>query len=132
MKTSYPKQDIKVLLLEGVSRTAVETFQRAGYSQIDYHTKSLPDDELKARIADAHIIGIRSRTHLTADVLEHAKRLIAVGCYCIGTNQVDLASAQRAGIPVFNAPYSNTRSVAELVIAEAIMLLRGIPYKNAL
>ena len=132
MKTSYPKQDIKVLLLEGVSRTAVETFQRAGYSQIDYHAKSLPDNELKARIADAHIIGIRSRTHLTADVLEHAKRLIAIGCYCIGTNQVDLASAQRAGIPVFNAPYSNTRSVAELVIAEAIMLLRGIPYKNAL
>jgi D-3-phosphoglycerate dehydrogenase / 2-oxoglutarate reductase len=92
----------------------------------------LPHDELKARIADAHIIGIRSRTHLTADVLEHAKRLIAIGCYCIGTNQVDLASAQRAGIPVFNAPYSNTRSVAELVIAETIMLLRGIPHKNAL
>jgi D-3-phosphoglycerate dehydrogenase len=132
MKTSFPKQDIKVLLLEGVSRTAVETFQRAGYSQIEYHAKSLPEDELKARIADAHIVGIRSRTHLTADVLEQAKRLIAVGCYCIGTNQVDLGAAERLGVPVFNAPYSNTRSVAELVIAETIMLLRGIPHKNAL
>ncbi|RUL73989.1 phosphoglycerate dehydrogenase [Dyella choica] len=132
MKTSFPRQDIKVLLLEGVSRTAVETFQRAGYSQIEYHAKSLPEDELKARIADAHIVGIRSRTHLTADVLEHAKRLIAVGCYCIGTNQVELDAAAKLGIPVFNAPYSNTRSVAELVIAEAIMLLRGIPQKNAL
>jgi D-3-phosphoglycerate dehydrogenase / 2-oxoglutarate reductase len=132
MKTSYPKQDIKVLLLEGVSPTAVETFKRAGYSQIEYHAKSLSDDELKARIADAHIIGIRSRTHLTTDILDHAKRLIAIGCYCIGTNQVDLSSAQKLGIPVFNAPYSNTRSVAELVIAETIMLLRGIPSKNAL
>ncbi len=85
---------------------------------------------MKARIADAHIIGIRSRTHLTADVLEHAKRLIAVGCYCIGTNQVDLGAAERLGVPVFNAPYSNTRSVAELVIAETIMLLRGIPQQQ--
>ena len=132
MKTSFPKQDIKVLLLEGVSRTAVETFQRAGYTQIEYHAKSLPEEELKARIADAHIVGIRSRTHLTADVLDHAKRLIAVGCYCIGTNQVQLDAAAKLGIPVFNAPYSNTRSVAELVIAETIMLLRGIPQKNAL
>lgn len=132
MKTSFPKQDIKVLLLEGVSRTAVETFERAGYTQIEYHAKSLPEDELKARISDAHIIGIRSRTHLNADVLDHAKRLIAVGCYCIGTNQVELDAAAKLGIPVFNAPYSNTRSVAELVIAEAIMLLRGIPQKNAL
>ena len=104
MKTSFPKQDIKVLLLEGVSSTAVETFQRAGYSQIEYHAKSLPEDELKARIADAHIVGIRSRTHLTADVLEHAKRLIAVGCYCIGTNQFELDAAAKLGIPVFNAP----------------------------
>ncbi len=132
MKTSYPKQDIKVLLLEGVSRSAVETFRRAGYSQIEHYPKALPEDELKARIADAHIVGIRSRTQLTAEVLEHAKRLIAVGCYCIGTNQVDLVAAERLGVPVFNAPYSNTRSVAELVIAEAIMLLRGIPQKNAL
>ncbi|HEX7814667.1 phosphoglycerate dehydrogenase [Dyella sp.] len=132
MKTSFPKQDIKVLLLEGVSRSAVESFRHAGYSQIEYHEKSLPEDELKARIAESHIVGIRSRTHLTADVLAHAKRLIAVGCFCIGTNQVDLEAAKTLGIPVFNAPYSNTRSVAELVIAETIMLLRGIPQKNAL
>jgi len=132
MQTSYPRQDIKVLLLEGVSASAVENFRRAGYSQVELHAKSLPEHELKARIADAHIVGIRSRTQLTADVLAQAKRLIAVGCFCIGTNQVDLDAARRLGVPVFNAPYSNTRSVAELVIAEAIMLLRGIPQKNAL
>jgi D-3-phosphoglycerate dehydrogenase len=132
MKTSFPKQDIKVLLLEGVSRSAVESFRRAGYSQIEFHEKALPEADLKARIADAHIVGIRSRTHLTEEVLQQAKRLIAVGCFCIGTNQVDLAAARLQGVPVFNAPYSNTRSVAELVIAETIMLLRGIPQKNAL
>jgi len=131
MKTSFPRQDIKVLLLEGVSRTAVETFERAGYSNIEYHEKSLPEAKLIERIADAHIVGLRSRTQLTAEVLRHAKRLIAAGCFCIGTNQVDLPEAERLGIPVFNAPYSNTRSVAELVIAEAIMLLRGIPQRNA-
>lgn len=132
MKTSFPKQDIKVLLLEGVSQNAVESFRQAGYSQIEFHEKSLPEAELKARIAEAHIVGIRSRTHLTDEVLAQAKRLIAVGCFCIGTNQVDLEAARKLGIPVFNAPYSNTRSVAELVIAETIMLLRGIPQKNAL
>lgn len=132
MQTSYPRQDIKVLLLEGVSASAVENFRRAGYSQVELHAKSLPEDELKRRISDAHIVGIRSRTQLTGEVLAHAKRLIAVGCFCIGTNQVDLAAARKLGVPVFNAPYSNTRSVAELVIAEAIMLLRGIPQKNAL
>ena len=130
-KTSFPKQDIRVLLLEGVSQTAVDVFRAAGYSQIELHAKSLPEEELKARIAEAHIIGIRSRTQLSAEVLAQAKRLIAVGCFCIGTNQVDLDAAELAGIPVFNAPYSNTRSVAELVIAEAILLLRGIPQKNA-
>ena len=130
-KTSYPKQDIRVLLLEGVSRTAVDTFRAAGYTQIEFHEKSLPEDELKRRIAEAHIVGIRSRTHLTDDVLAQARRLIAVGCFCIGTNQVDVDAAELAGIPVFNAPYSNTRSVAELVIAQAIMLMRGIPQKNA-
>jgi D-3-phosphoglycerate dehydrogenase / 2-oxoglutarate reductase len=132
MQTSYPRRDIKVLLLEGVSASAVENFHRAGYSQVELHAKSLPEAELKARIADAHIVGIRSRTQLSEDVLAQAKRLIAVGCFCIGTNQVDLTAARKLGVPVFNAPYSNTRSVAELVIAEAIMLLRGIPQKNAL
>ena len=132
MKTSYPKQDIKVLLLEGVSQTALESLRAAGYSNIEFHEKAIPSDELKRRIADAHLVGIRSRTHLTADVLAEARRLIAVGCFCIGTNQVDTATAESLGIPVFNAPYSNTRSVAELVIAEAVMLARGIPQKNAL
>ena len=130
-KTSFPKQDIKVLLLEGVSKTALETLAAAGYTNVEFHEKSLPADELKRRIADAHLVGIRSRSHLSADVFAHAKKLIAVGCYCIGTNQVDTAAAEALGIPVFNAPYSNTRSVAELVIAEAILLARGIPQKNA-
>ncbi|GAB3383727.1 phosphoglycerate dehydrogenase [Lysobacter fragariae] len=130
-KTSYPKSDIRVLLLEGLSQTAVDSFRAAGYSQIETHDKSLPEAELKRRIAEAHIIGIRSRSHLTAEVLAEARRLIAIGCFCIGTNQVDLDAAELAGIPVFNAPYSNTRSVAELVVAEAIMLMRGIPQKNA-
>ncbi len=129
-KTSFPKEDIKVLLLEGVSQTAVETFKAAGYTQIELHPKALPEDVLKAKIADAHIVGIRSRTQLTADVLAQARRTIAIGCFCIGTNQVDLDTAELAGIPVFNAPYSNTRSVAELVIAETIMLLRGVQSKS--
>jgi len=130
-KTSYPKQDIRILLLEGVSPSAVDTFRAAGYTQIEQYAKSLPEDELKRRIADAHFVGIRSRTHLSADVLAEARRLLAIGCFCIGTNQVDTEAAELAGIPVFNAPYSNTRSVAELVIAQAIMLLRGIPQKSA-
>ena len=130
-KTSYPKQDIKVLLLEGISPSAVETFRAAGYSNIVTHAKSLPEDELRKAIADAHFVGIRSRTHLSAAVLADAKRLMAIGCFCIGTNQVDLEAAELTGVPVFNAPYSNTRSVAELVLAEAIMLLRGIPQKSA-
>ena len=130
-KTSYPKSDIRVLLLEGVSQNAVDAFREAGYSQIEIHDKSLPEDELRRQVATAHIIGIRSRTQLTADVLADARRLIAIGCFCIGTSQVDLDAAERLGIPVFNAPYSNTRSVAELVVAEAIMLMRGIPRKSA-
>ena len=130
-KTSYPKQDIRILLLEGISPSAVETFRAAGYSNIVTHAKALPEEALREAIADAHFVGIRSRTQLTAGVLAEARRLLAVGCFCIGTNQVDLLAAELAGIPVFNAPYSNTRSVAELVLAEAIMLLRGIPQKSA-
>ena len=130
--TSLHKSKIKFLLLEGVHQSAVDALNAAGYSNIDYVSKSLPTDELKARVADAHFIGIRSRTQLTEDIFNSAEKLIAVGCFCIGTNQVNLKSATKRGIPVFNAPYSNTRSVAELVLAEAILLLRGIPEKNAL
>ncbi|ABC28500.1 Phosphoglycerate dehydrogenase and related dehydrogenase [Hahella chejuensis KCTC 2396] len=130
-QTSLDKSKIKFLLLEGVHQSAIDTLQAAGYTNIEYHKGSLPEQELKERIADAHFIGIRSRTQLTESVLEEAKKLIAIGCFCIGTNQVDLDAALAKGVAVFNAPYSNTRSVAELVLAEAILLLRGIPEKNA-
>ena len=130
-KTSFPKQDIRVVLFEGISQSAVEVFRAAGYEQVELLSKSLAGDELKQKLANAHIVGIRSRTQLTADVLAEARKLLTIGCFCIGTNQVDLEAAELAGIPVFNAPYSNTRSVAELVVAEAIMLMRGIPLKNA-
>ena len=129
--TSLDKSKIRFLLLEGVHQSALETLKREGYTNIDVLSTSLPDDELKTRISTAHFIGIRSRTQLTREIFEHAERLIAVGCFCIGTNQVDLDAATEKGIAVFNAPYSNTRSVAELVLAEAILLLRGIPEKNA-
>ncbi|RCW76583.1 phosphoglycerate dehydrogenase [Pseudorhodoferax soli] len=129
--TSLDKAKIKFLLLEGIHPSAVEVLRAAGYSQIESLPSALPDEELKRKIADVHFIGIRSRTQLTAEVFAHAHKLVAAGCFCIGTNQVDLAAARERGIAVFNAPYSNTRSVAELVIAEAILLLRGIPAKNA-
>jgi D-3-phosphoglycerate dehydrogenase len=130
-QTSLDKGKIKILLLEGVHQSAVDTFHAQGYTNIEFHTGSLPEEELLERIADAHFLGIRSRTQLTAKVFEAAEKLVAVGCFCIGTNQVDLAAATQAGVAVFNAPYSNTRSVAELVLGEAIMLLRGIPEKSA-
>lgn len=130
-KTSLDKSKIKFLLLEGVHQNAVDTLKAAGYTNIDYRTGSLPEEELKAAVADAHFIGIRSRTQLTEEIFQHAPKLIAVGCFCIGTNQVDLTAAMERGIAVFNAPFSNTRSVAELVLAEAILLLRGVPEKNA-
>ncbi|WP_087023836.1 phosphoglycerate dehydrogenase [Thaumasiovibrio subtropicus] len=131
-KFSLDKDKIKILLLEGVHPSAVEIFKAAGYSNIEYHKGSLSDEELKVAISDAHFVGIRSRTNLNASVFEHAKKLVAVGCFCIGTNQVDLQAAMARGIPVFNAPFSNTRSVAELVLGEIILLLRGIPEKNAM
>ncbi len=130
-RQSLPKEKIKFLLLEGVHPSAVETLERAGYTNVEMHSKALPTEELKATIANAHFVGIRSRTQLSEEVLEAAKKLVAVGCFCIGTNQVDLKAATQRGIAVFNAPFSNTRSVAELVIAEAILLLRGIAEKNA-
>ena len=129
--TSLDKSKIKFLLLEGLHPSALQVLQNAGYSQIESLSGALPQDELIQRIADVHFIGIRSRTQLTAEVLAHAHKLVAIGCFCIGTNQVDLNAARDRGIAVFNAPYSNTRSVAELVLAEAILLLRGIPARNA-
>ena len=130
-KTSLDKSRIKVLLLEGVHPSCFATLEADGYTHIESHKKSLPEEQLIEAISDAYIVGIRSATHLTARVLENAPRLIAIGCFCIGTNQVDLEVAQRRGVPVFNAPFSNTRSVAELVIAESILLMRGIPSRNA-
>jgi len=129
--TSLDKSKIKFLLLEGLHPSSLQVLKNAGYSQIEALSGALPQEELMARIADVHFIGIRSRTQLTAEVLAHAHKLVAIGCFCIGTNQVDLKAARDRGIAVFNAPYSNTRSVAELVLAEAILLLRGIPEKNA-
>lgn len=130
-KTSLDKSKIKFLLLENIHASAVQALNAAGYTNVETVAGALEGDELKRRIADVHFVGIRSRTRLTAEVFAEAKKLVAVGCFCIGTNQVDLEAARERGIAVFNAPYSNTRSVAELVLAEAILLLRGIPAKNA-
>ena len=128
---SLEKSKIKFLLLEGVHPSAVETLEQSGYSNIELHKKALPPEELKAAIAGAHFVGIRSRTQLSEEIFAAADKLVAVGCFCIGTNQVELKAATRRGIAVFNAPFSNTRSVAELVIAEAILLLRGVAEKSA-
>jgi D-3-phosphoglycerate dehydrogenase len=124
------KEKIKVLLLEGPHENAPNLFHKNGYTNIELVKSSLEGDELYEKISGAHLIGIRSRTNLTAEALEHCKKLIAIGCFSIGTNQVDLQAARVKGIPVFNAPFSNTRSVAELVISECIFLIRGIPEKN--
>ncbi|MBK6756311.1 MAG: phosphoglycerate dehydrogenase [Moraxellaceae bacterium] len=129
---SLDKAKIRFLLLEGVHKNALDVLSNNGYTNIEYLRTALDEDALIAKIKDAHFVGIRSRTQLTEKVLDAANKLIAVGCFCIGTKQVDLRAAMKKGIPVFNAPYSNTRSVAELVLAEAILLLRGIPEKNAL
>ncbi len=128
---SLAKEKIKVLLLEGVHQSAVASLKASGYTNIEYVKTSLPEAELIEKIADVHFIGIRSRTHLSENVINAAKKLVAVGCFCIGTNQVDLDAAKKRGIPVFNAPFSNTRSVAELVLGEILLLLRGIPDKSA-
>ncbi|MFT6920544.1 MAG: D-3-phosphoglycerate dehydrogenase [Cognaticolwellia sp.] len=128
---SLAKDKIKILLLEGVHQSALEELKNKGYSNIEYIKASLSEAELINKIADVHFVGIRSRTDLNKNVLSHAKKLVAIGCFCIGTNQVDKAAAQSLGIPVFNAPFSNTRSVAELVLGETLLLLRGIPEKSA-
>ncbi len=130
-KFSLNKEQIKILLLEGIHPSAVDAFHQAGYTNIECLRTALGEQELAARIKNVHIIGIRSKTQITGQVLQKARKLFAIGCFCIGTNQVDKQTAKLQGIPVFNAPFSNTRSVAELVIAECIMLMREIPAKNA-
>ena len=130
-KFSLNKEQIRILLLEGIHPSAVTCFEKAGYTQVEYLKTALGESELESRIKDVHIVGIRSRTQLTAEILKKAKKLFAIGCFSIGTNQVDTQSAKMQGVPVFNAPFSNTRSVAELVIAECIMLMREVPMKNA-
>ena len=131
-RLSVPKDRLKFVLLENIHQSAVESLTLDGYTNVTTYPKALAGDELVEAIRDAHFVGIRSRTQLTARVLEQAPKLTAVGAFCIGTNQVDLRAAALRGVPVFNAPFSNTRSVAELVLAEIIMLMRGIPEKNAI
>lgn len=130
-KVSLEKDRIKFLLVEGVHQSTLESLRAAGYTNIEYHKGALDTEALKESIRDAHFIGLRSRTDLTAEVFAAAEKLVAVGCFCIGTNQVDLKAATQRGIPVFNAPFSNTRSVAEMVLGELLLMLRGIPSANA-
>jgi D-3-phosphoglycerate dehydrogenase / 2-oxoglutarate reductase len=129
-KTSYPKEKIKILLLENVSEVAVKNFSRHGYTQVEKLTKALPEADLINAVKNAHLLGIRSKSQITPKVLEAAEKLQAIGCFCIGINQVNLEAATDNGVAVFNAPYSNTRSVAELVMGAAILLIRRIPDKN--
>jgi D-3-phosphoglycerate dehydrogenase / 2-oxoglutarate reductase len=131
-KFSMDKSKIKVLLLEGIHENAGRFFRENGYSNVECLDEALSGKELGKRLQDTHIIGIRSRTELRKNLLTGTPKLFAIGCFSIGTNQVDILNAKLEGIPVFNAPFSNTRSVAELVIAECIMLMRGIPEKNVL
>src|SRR5690606_1676535 len=126
----YPKEKIRILFLENISDVATRQFRQHGYVQVERITKALTEEQLISEIRNVHILGIRSKTQVTKKVLEAAHKLQAIGCFCIGVNQVDLTAATRNGVVVFNAPYSNTRSVAELVIGAAIMLIRRIPDKN--
>ncbi len=128
--TSYPKDKIRILLLENISDAAVEEMKDAGYATIKKLSGAISEKELMAEIKGVHLLGIRSKTQVTEKVLSKADKLLAIGCYCIGINQVDLLAATRKGVAVFNAPFSNTRSVAELVIGSSIMLIRRIPDKN--
>jgi len=129
---SLDKSKIRFLLLEGVHQNALDVLKNNGYTNIEYLKTALDEDALVEKVKDVHFLGIRSRTQVTERVLAAANRLSSIGCFCIGTNQVNLKAAMERGVPVFNAPYSNTRSVAELVLAQSILLLRGIPEKNAL
>lgn len=129
--TSYPKERINILFLENISEKAVQQFKQNGYTNIRKLSGALSEEELIKEIKDVHLIGIRSKTMITKKVLDAATKLQAIGCFCIGVNQVDLKAATQKGVAVFNAPYSNTRSVAELVIGASVMLIRRIPDKNA-
>lgn len=129
-KTSYPRERIKILLLEGIHPAAVSLFREHGYHQIELISKALSEEELLKKIKQVHVLGIRSKTKLTPAVFSQAEKLLAAGCFCIGVNQVNLPHAMSRGVAVFNSPFSNTRSVAELVIASCIMLMRRIPEKN--
>ncbi len=128
--TSYPKEKINILFLENISDKAVKHFKEAGYGSVRKLNGALSEDDLVREVKDVHLLGIRSKTQISARVLEAANKLQAIGCFCIGVNQVDLKKATKQGVTVFNAPYSNTRSVAELVIGLSIMLIRRIPDKN--
>ena len=130
IRTSYPKEKIRILFLENISESAVKHFRSEGYTQVEKINKSLSEDDLAKEIKDVHILGIRSKTRITKNILDAAKKLQAIGCFCAGVNQVDLKEATKQGVVVFNAPYSNTRSVAELVIGAAIMLLRRVQDKD--
>ncbi len=128
--TSYPKEKIKILFLENISDKAVQAFKQNGYSNVKKLNGAISEEELIKEIRDVHLLGIRSKTQVTPKVLEAAAKLQAIGCFCIGVNQVNLKAATKKGVVVFNAPYSNTRSVAELVLGLSIMLIRRIPDKN--
>ena len=129
---SLSKKNIPILLLEGVHQNAIDSFKSAGYENIELLTTALEGQELINKLKDFKIVGLRSRTQMTKEVIENSPHLMSIGCFCIGTNQVSLDTAQHYGIPVFNAPFSNTRSVAELVLAEAILLIRNVIDKNAM
>ena len=129
-ETSYPKEKINILFLENISDKAVAFFKNNDYINIKKISAALSEEELIKQIKDVHLLGIRSKTHITQNVLNAANKLQAIGCFCIGVNQVDLNAATHAGVAVFNAPYSNTRSVAELIIGLSIVLIRRIPDKN--
>ena len=130
MKTSFDRSKVRILLAEGIHDSAEALFRNSGYDNLTLHSSALDRAELADAVQEFHMIGIRSRTQLTDAVLAQSQRLMAIGCFCIGTNQVDLTAAASRAIPVFNAPFSNTRSVAELVLAEAILLLRGVPERT--
>lgn len=129
-ETSFPREQIRILLLEGIHPAAVKLFKEQGYTNIEMIDKALSEEELLEKISHVHVLGIRSKTKLTPPVFAKAEKLIAAGCFCIGVNQVSMQDAINNGVAVFNSPFSNTRSVAELVIASCIMLMRRIPEKN--